>query len=219
MDVLLPGSTNGVEVIERSDVVQSKTVLWFISAMFKESSFPDAIRSRMNLFLSKPIRESLIISEFKKLDSKEKKSEGFLSSFYQEDLSSTDVSKILKQQKSVTDHQLAVLYSICAFSHFSGQIVLKNEDTRTVLFFSDGNLIRVSSPHKKSYLGVLMAAYGFASAKDIKRVLQSSKPGLTGEKLVKYGFISPHSLEFILKEQTKIRLSELIQKDLSYSMR
>ena len=63
-----------------------------------------------------------------------------------------------------------------------------------------------------------MAAYGFASAKDIKRVLQSSKPGLTGEKLVKYGFISPHSLEFILKEQTKIRLSELIQKDLSYSI-
>ena len=39
VDVLLPGSTNGVEVIERSDVIQSKTVLWFISAMFKESSF------------------------------------------------------------------------------------------------------------------------------------------------------------------------------------
>ena len=218
VDVLLPGSSNGVEVVDRCGIDTSRTVIWFVSGVVKENSFPDSIRSKMSLFVNKPINESFIISEFKKLGLKEKKSEGFLSSFYEESHSSSDVLRILKEQKSITDHQLAVLYSICALSHFSGNIVLKNEQTSATLFFSEGHLIRITSPHRKSYLGVLMAAYGFASAQDIKKVLQNSKPGLTGEKLVKYGFISPHSLHFVLKEQTKIRLSELIQKDISYSI-
>lgn len=216
LDVLLPGSSNGVEAVERLDIDKSK--IWFISGVVREDSLPDSIRSRVNLFLSKPINESLIVSEFKKLAVTEKKSEGFLSSFYQDQISSADTLKILEEQKSVTDHQLAVLYSLCAFSHFSGHIMLKNDQNQASLFFSEGRLICIKLPHKKSYLGVLMAVYGFASAQDIKKVLKNSKPGLTGEKLIKYGFISPHSLDFILKEQTKIRLSELIQKDLSYSI-
>ena len=216
LDVLLPGSSNGVEVVERLGIDKSK--IWFISGVIREDSLPDSIRSRVNLFLSKPINEALIVSEFKNLSSTEKKSEGFLSSFYQDQISSADTLKILEEQKSVTDHQLAVLYSLCAFSHFSGHIMLKNEQNQASLFFSEGRLICIKLPHRKSYLGVLLAAYGFASAQDIKRVLKNSKPGLTGEKLIKYGFISPHSLDFILKEQTKIRLSELIQKDLSYSI-
>ncbi len=218
VDVLLPGSSNGVEIIERCSIDTSQAVIWFMSGVVKENSFPDSIRSQVGLFLSKPINESLVISEFKKLDLKDNKSEGFLSSFYEEHLSSTDVLKLLKEQESVKDHQLAVLYSLCALSRFSGNILLKNDEIDATLFFSDGNLIRITSPHRKSYLGVLMAAYGFASAQDIKKVLQSSKPGLTGEKLIKYGFTSPHSLYFILKEQTKIRLSELIQKDATYSI-
>ena len=218
LDVLLPGSSNGVEIIDRCDIDTSRTAIWFVSGVVKENSFPESVRSKMSLFLSKPINESLVISEFQKIGVKGKKSEGFLSSFYEENYSSVDVLKLLKEQKTITDHQLAVLYSICALFHFSGNIVLKNEQTSATLFFSKGHLIRITSPHKKSYLGVLMAAYDFASAQDIKKVLQSSKPGLTGEKLVKYGFVSPHSLHFILKEQTKIRLSELIQKDISYSI-
>lgn len=217
LDVLLPGSSNGVEIVERCGIDTSRTAIWFISGVVKENSFPDSVRSKMSLFLSKPINESLVTSEFKQLGAKEKKSEGFLSSFYEESHSAGDVLKILKEQKFITDHQLAVLYFLCALSRFSGNILLKNE-TSVTLFFSEGSLIRIASPHRKSYLGVLMAAYGFASAQDIKKVLQSSKPGLTGEKLIKYGFISPHSLHFILKEQTKIRLSELIQKDVSYSI-
>ena len=216
VDVLLPGSSNGVEAVERLGIDKSK--IWFISGVVGEDNLPDSIRSQMSLFLSKPVKESLIISEFKKLASAEEKSEGFLSSFYQDQVSSADTLKILEEQKSVTDHQLAVLYSLCAVSRFSGHIMLKNEQNQASLFFSEGRLICIKLPHKKSYLGVLMAAYGFASAQDIKKVLKNSKPGLTGEKLIKYGFISPHSLDFILKEQTKIRLSELIQKDLSYSI-
>lgn len=218
LDVLLPGSSNGVEIVERCGIDTSRTAIWFVSGVVNENSFPDSIRSKMSLFLSKPINESLVISEFKKLGEKEKKSEGFLSSFYEEKHSAGDVLKILKEQKFITDHQLAVLYSLCALSRFSGNVLLKNKQTSATLFFSEGSLIRIVSPHRKSYLGVLMAAYGFASAQDIKKVLQSSKPGLTGEKLIRYGFISPHSLDFILKEQTKIRLSELIQKDISYSI-
>jgi len=218
LDVLLPGSSNGVEVVDRCDIDTSRIKIWFISGVVKENSFPDSIRSKMSLFLSKPINESLVISEFKKLSVKEKKSGGLLSSFYEESHSSVDVLKMLKEQRSVTDHQLAVLYAICALSYFSGNIVLKNKQTSATLFFSEGNLIRIASPHKKSYLGVLMAAYGFASVQDIRKVLQSSRPGLIGENLIKYGFISPHSIHFILKEQTKIRLSELIQKDISYSI-
>ncbi len=218
VDVLLPGSSNGVEVIDRCGVDVDQTVIWFMSGVVKENSFPESVRSQMGLFLSKPINQSLIIQEFKKLGLKETKSEGFLSSFYEEHLSHARVSQLFKEQRSIKDHQLAVLYSLCALSRFSGDILLKNNQTSSSLFFSDGKLIRIASPHRKSYLGVLLAAYGFACAKDIKKVLQSSKPGLTGEKLIKYGLISPHSLYFILKEQTKIRLSELIQKDVSYSI-
>lgn len=219
VDVLLPGSSNGVEVVERCNIDISKTALWFTSGVVKENSFPDSIRSKVSLFLNKPINESLVISEFKKLSLEGKKTEGFLSSFYKESVSHVDLLQLLKEKKSVENHQLAVLYVLASFSRFSGDIVLKNNQTDATLFFSDGNLIRTSAPHRKSYLGVLMAAYGFASVQDIKKVLQSSQPGLTGEKLIEYGLISPHSLHFILKEQTKIRLSELIQKDVSYSIK
>ena len=218
LDVLLPGSNNGVDIVEKLGLGIGKSKIWFISGVVREDNLPDSIRSRMNLFLSKPIKESLVVSEFKKLSLSKEKSEGFLSSFYQGQVSSADTLKILEEQKSVTDHQLAVLYSLCAFSRFSGHIMLKNEQNQASLFFSEGRLICIKLPHRKSYLGVLMAAYGFASAQDIKRVLKNSKPGLTGAKLIKYGFVSPHSLDFILKEQTKIRLSELIQKDVSYSI-
>ena len=209
VDILLHGSLNGIECIQRENI---SCPIWITSSVIRKENIPEDVLSQVSLFLPKPLDECLMASEFKKIlyCKEEKKETGIQSSFFKPSYSQSDFKRLIFRKKYIKGHELPLLYCLCSFSSFSGSLILKSKKMKAELFFSNGNMINIRLPHKKSYLGLLLAAHGFAEASDIKKVLKNSKGKLIGQRLVEKGFISPHGLTFMLKEQTKIRMSHLI---------
>ncbi len=221
VDVLLPGSLNGIEVLEKSSINYDQTTLWLISGVLTRANIPQKTSVSFSKFLRKPFNEEEVIKGVRQVDSKITPVEGVLNTFFLSSFSEKDLNSLVQKHPDILDHQLAVLYCLCSLSQFSGDLILKNkEEEKTVISFKSGNLMRIQSAHRKSYLGVLLASYGFALAQDIKKILgtKSQSSELTGQKLIRNGIISPHALLFILKEQAKIRMSELIQNNSSYTI-
>ena len=220
VDILIPGSLNGIEVLEKSSINYDQTKIWIVSGVLTSSNLPQK-SIPFARFFRKPFNEQEIMKEFYNLVNAEDKSNGILDTFYAPSFSESDLDKLISKKLDILDHQLAVLYCLFSLSKFNGDLILKNKkEEKTTLSFRSGELMRIQSAHKKSYLGVLLASHGFALAKDIKVILgkKSQTFELTGQKLIRSGIISPHALLFILKEQAKIRMSELIQNYSVYSI-
>ena len=221
VDILLPGAVNGVEVLEQSDINYDQTTVWLVSGVITQENIPQKNKLPFSCFLKKPFSEEEVIRAFQQIEVKNVPAESIFDTFYFSSFSESDLNSLIRKHPEILDHQLATLYCLCSLSQFTGDLILKNkQEERTVLSFHCGNLIRIQSAHKKSYIGVLLASHGFASARDIKTILgaKSQSSELTGQKLINSGIISPHALLFMLKEQAKIRMSELIQDNISYKV-
>ena len=215
VDFLLPDSMNGVEFINQLPAHHKQCALWFISSIFKEENISKELKdTKIDLFLKKPLNTSLIKKEFEKLKTQKlKNKDGIFFTLYKENISSEDLTQLIKDQPSLKNSELAVLYSLFPTSNFTGCIHLchKEYTSPCALSFSKGNLTSVQTPHKKSYFGVLLYEHGFSDIEDIKKhLLDKTTKGKIGEKLVQSGCVSPHAIHKILKEQSKIRLSQLL---------
>ena len=223
LDCLLPGGVSGLDVVQS---MNNKTgyFLWVVSAVISQNSIPKDILPKIDLFLRKPIQDKLIEEGLQKIQNKKDEEidkEGVLSAFYKPSFSEKDLELFLTKHKVFKGHELALLICLCSLSQRTGCVEIKNfvESETVILHFSKGNLHRIQSADKKSYFGVLAAAYGEVSAGLVKKLLDkegSEEP--IGEKLVRLSYISPHTLPLILKEQLKIRLSQLINFNMSYKV-
>ena len=221
VDILLPGFLNGIEILEKASINYDQTTLWLVSGVVKKENIPQKTHLPFSAFFRKPFDEKEVRQEFQKIEKQNAPIESIFNTFYLSSFSESDLSSLVEKHSEILDHQLAVLYCLCSLSQFTGDLILKNQkEEKIVLSFKSGNLMRIQSAHRKSYLGVLLASHGFASAQDIKKILETKSQfsELTGQKLIRNGIISPHALLFILKEQAKIRMSEIIQNDNSYKV-
>ena len=221
VDILLPGSLNGMEVLSKASINHDRTKVWIVSGVLTKDNLPQKGKVSFDHFFRKPFNESEILKVFREMEQNEDKSSGIFSTFYNSSFAEPNLDQLAKEKIDILDHQLAILYCLCSLSKLNGDLILKNKkNEKTTLSFREGELMRIQSAHKKSYLGVLLASHGFALARDIRAILgkKSQTSELTGQKLVRSGIISPHALLLILKEQAKIRMSELIQNYSVYSM-
>ena len=224
LDCLLPGGVSGLDVVHSMDN-NTDCSLWVISSVIERNSIPKDILPKVDFFMRKPIQDKLVEEGLQKVQNKKEKEvdkEGILSALYKTSFSEQDFQFFLKKHKVFKGHELALLICLCSLSKWTGCVELKqlSESGKFILHFSEGNLNRVQSADKKSYFGVLAAAYGEVSSSLVKKLIDkdSSKEPI-GEKLVRLSYISPHALPMILEEQLKIRISQLINFNMSYEVR
>lgn len=211
IDVLLPDNVHGINLIKQLKVNQNECDLWLTSSIIKQNNnFEED--NIIDLFLTKPLKENLIKKKFIELKhKKQKKTDNLFSTFYKEDIDENQWISLLENKPSIDNHELALLYCLCSLSKFTGHIYLKyKSNNQASLSFFKGELVSIEIPHKRSYFGVLTYEYGFSEIKNIKKYLKDNTESRIGEKLIKSGCISPHAVQLILKEQSRIRMSQLL---------
>ena len=218
IDILLTDG-KGFEVL---DILPQKTInldlkIIFISGLFEKSSVLKNIPKRFKsncIFLQKPIDEKDFLNqleEFKKLELKNNKFSIF-ESFFEKNLLKKPLDFYLLKNRTFDSKELLLAISLAHYKNFTGefQITTDNKKLVTIKFYN-GDIIKLISNSEKSFFGTLLVEHGLSLQTDIEILLEDKEPNkLIGERLIEKRLLSPYMLNFILKEQVKIRLSEIM---------
>ena len=231
-DFMLP-DIQGAPLLESlAKKTDSKTWFLFVSAVFNELQFkeilPKSLENR-SFFLKKPIGRKELEEKLDQIrQSLEPVSDNSLfnqnkaAGFWNPDLASS----LLKAGEAGRAQEADSRFLIPALVNlnrdgFSGFLIVESggEEVARIIFQS-GGIVQMSSKNANSLFGALLIEHGFALQEEIKEVLHSSqKDKKIGAKLLEKGFLSPHVVHLILREQIKIRLSDLISEGGFISMR
>jgi len=141
----------------------------------------------------------------------------FGSFFFEKETSEKALSFYFPETDLFSSKQLIPLLLLAHLQSFTGDIVLIIHSKPNTIHFYKGNIIKIVSNSQKSFFGEILVEHGLSLTDDVKQVLNDkSSNKRIGEKLLEKELLSPHMLDFILKEQMKIRLSEFMsEKDFS----
>ena len=104
--------------------------------------------------------------------------------------------------------------------NFSGDFLIKSsKEEISMIEFESGGIVKVVSENAPSYFGNLLVEHGFSLQQEIEEALARKENKYIGQMLIEKGLLSPHMVQFILKEQTKIRLSVLISDYNSFTIK
>ena len=222
IDVFLPGK-QGLEILE--EISQGggagfKAVL--MSGFFSESAIfkkiPEALRPSC-IFMKKPLDEEKLLEQLKnwsrqaeenkKTEEKKSYSKSFNLNM------SKSLESYLSGRETLDSQELPAILFLANYSRFSGVLeCLSKDGEKTSIEFFDGGITKILSQNKPSYFGSLLVEHGLLLEEDIQSLLDGkTAPGeLIGQTLVEKKLLSPYMLNVILKEQIKIRLSQLISQ-------
>ena len=116
----------------------------------------------------------------------------------------------LSQNKTFDSKDLIFSIFLAHLKKFSGEFKITTDNkTETLIRFYNGHIIKLTSNSEISFFGALLVEHGLSLKEDIEALLENKQSNkLIGELLVEKELLSPHMLNFMLKEQVKIRLSE-----------
>ena len=227
VDCLLPGEKNGIDIVQTLNTTRQLSI-WLTSGVIQDSAINQkTLSNKVDFFLKKPFRESEIDIALGQIKNSNKNpsndefsnTEGVYSVFYKKDFFESDLDGYLKNNPVFKGHEVAVLIYLCSYIRFSGQIILTDEQKKVSrLTFLQGQLCNIQAPHKKSYFGVLLAVHELVPISDIKTILKKKSDQRIGDRLVAEGHLSPHNVMFILEEQSKIRLSEMLDSSNTFQV-
>ena len=221
IDCLLPGSVGGLDVLQKIEKPEDYSI-WLMSGVIGKHSIKDkALLSKIDLFLKKPLKADFMEPAIQKIKNNLDKhfdDEGVLSSLYKSSFQASEFQRFVKKYNLFKGPELGLLMCLCSLSKWTGKVVLLEEEKqqKAVLTFLRGNLNSIQSPDQRSYFGVLAGLHGLVPSSVVKKLIAEEGGEPIGEKLVRLSYISPHSIHFILEEQTKIRLSSLMDVRKSY---
>ena len=211
IDILLP-KTSGPEILniikDLPTILDTQFIL--MSGLFTEQSMkekvPEQLKSRTTC-MTKPLNEKLLMEN--------------LNSFIQ-DRTFTATNIAVKKNKSISfnvpkgkffnGHEGVKLLFKAHRSKFTGELIVRTQANETIIIeFSEGNITKVPFTHKESFFGALLIKHGLIQKTDLQKVLHD-KNNYTqmGQKFIQDGLLSPHLVGFILKEQIKTRISQII---------
>ena len=211
IDILLP-KTSGTEILntikDQPAIHNSQFIL--MSGLFTEQSMKEKVPSQLKsrtVCMTKPLNEKLLLEN--------------LNAFIQNrTFTATSIAIINEEAKSFDipadksfhgPEGVSLLFKAHK-SKFNGELVIRTQENETIMIeFNEGNITKVPFSHKESFFGALLMKHGLIQKKDIQKTL-NNKNGYTpmGQKLIQDGLLSPHLVNFILKEQIKIRISQII---------
>lgn len=215
LDVLLPDK-NGLEILSQGIFNPSLKIV-LISGFFDESSILQKIPQNLKnncVFFKKPIDEKAFSNFLKSLKTSEPKEEehSIFEFFFEKSLPSKPLSFYLSEDKTFHSKELIPVISLTYLKKFTGQLKITiGGKQENLIEFHRGNITRLISNSKKSFFGALLVEHGLSLQEDIQSLLKNKESNqLLGERLVEKELLSPYMLSFILKEQVKIRLSEIM---------
>ncbi len=230
IDVFLPGK-QGVEILEeisRSGHADFKAVL--MSGFFDESAvlskIPEDLKPRC-AFMKKPLDQGKLLKKLAAWQEAMEKRQEAAESESRPGASpldmSEDIGAFLSRRETFDGQELIKVLFLAHYSDFSGELKLSPKGgSRAEAAFRRGKITKVVSDNKQSYFGALLVEHGLLSDEDLQPILDEKSEGSgwhIGQTLVKRKLLSPHMLNFILKEQIKIRLSQIMsQKSFSVKL-
>lgn len=212
IDFVLPDIQGGqaMENILKQGINKSSQFI-LISGIFSEQRISEKIPKELKsqtTFMKKPFNSKELIETIQKLKTENRESsEVFSNSFFSPTLKEGNLNQ------TMNSHCLIDILLSFNRKKFNGNLILKSSSGgESAIEFYNGEIIKVVSASTPSYFGQLLVEHGFSLQKEIEEVLAVKEKKYIGQILIEKGLISPHMVNFILKEQAKIRLSELISE-------
>ena len=217
IDILLP-QTDGFEILNqiKSFSHLKSTHFILISSFFNEQAVEKQIPKEFQektTYLKKPIDEKVLNEKIDSLNSDKEEENSVLHPFYSNPgaFSLSD----LQNAKNSTFHspELLSLLQLLHQSLFDGTLSLspENEENNILIHWNKGNIVYIDLKDTESYFGNLLVEHGFTLQETLQEVLEqktATKP--IGYQLIEKGLLSPHIVHFILREQIKIRLNQIL---------
>ena len=214
LDILLPDK-KGFEILEILSKKNTASKIILISGLFDKAvvlkKIPENLKKNCHFF-KKPIDEraflKLIKESKKNLDYSDKT---FIKSLFEKNTLSKPLNFYFSETEFLDSKELVSLVFCAHLKQFTGDLEIQIDGSINSIHFFKGKIIRVVSNSKKTFLGELLVEHGLSLQEDIEFLLEKKDSNKRiGELLVEKELLSPHMLNFILKEQVKIRLSEFM---------
>ena len=215
LDILLPDK-KGFEVLnilskkKMSSLLKIALISGFVEESFVLKNIPQTLKANC-VFFRKPIDEKAFLSFLQEqCPNPNKKEMSILESFFKKNLPSKPLSCYFPQSKTFDSKELISSVFLAHLTKFTGDLEITiDKKNESLIQFSNGYITKVISSSKTSFFGALLVEHGLSLQEDIETLLANKEPNkLVGERLVEKELLSPYMLNFILKEQVKIRLSE-----------
>ena len=214
LDILLVDK-RGVEILKILAEKRISAKIITISGLFDKKSIfkglPNDFLKNCH-FLKKPLVEDELLKLINKDDLPELRSQfKKWNFFFEKDILEEPLSFYFPETDFFPSKQLIPLLLSAHFKAFTGDIILVINSKPNSIHFYKGNIIKIISSSQKSFFGEILVEHGLSLTDDVKQVLSDKTSNKRiGKKLLEKELLSPHMLDFVLKEQMKIRLSEFM---------
>ena len=185
LDILLPDK-KGFEVLEMlfrqgeetlypkvlimSGFVDKSSILKHIPKYFKENC----------IFLKKPIDETALLQILKdiKVDKIKDKKQTLFDTFFEKHFPTKSLDFYLPEDKTFDSKYLIPVIFITHLKKFTGElkIMTNKQDTKILVDFFRGNIIKLVSKSKQSFFGNLLVEHGLCLQEDIQALLEDNRP-------------------------------------------
>ena len=215
LDILLPDKDGfeALKIISQKKALEDLKIA-LISGVINPSSalkkIPQYLKSHCSFF-KKPINEKTFLKFLKETQDfwAEKSKISLKESFFEKEVLQKPLSFYLSSNKTFDSKQLIFLVYTAHLKKFSGEFKIITENKSSIHFYK-GDIVQITSNKEKTFLGALLVEHGLSLEEDIVHLLRNKFNQRIGEKLVEKELLSPYMLDFILKQQIKIRLSEIM---------
>lgn len=216
LDIMLPDKQGSeiLNILAQKSKTNFKKIL-LISGIAKESQIkiPKQLKTPC-VFFKKPLDMSNFLKHFKSNDINELHKNSFVFDFFFE---SKDLAKPIQdyflEKENFDPKELVPLLYLAHLKKFSGELQISTDSLDTAcIYFYKGTIFKSKFNNSKLFFGDLLIEYGLCLQENIQELLrknQNSKKKL-GEMLLEKKLLNPEMLDFVLKEQIKIRLSEIM---------
>ncbi|MCZ0933143.1 MAG: response regulator, partial [Oligoflexia bacterium] len=216
LDILLPDK-KGFEILKILSEKNIKSKIALISGLFDEQAvfknIPENLNLKKNcLFFKKPIDEKAFLEFIKKeKGASDHNANPFIESLFEKNIPLKPLNFYFAEGESFDSKQLIPIVFFAHLKQFTGELKIQMDSNANSIHFFKGRIMKIVSNSKKSFLGELLVEHGLSLQEDIELLLEKKDTNKRiGEQLVEKELLSPHMLNFILKEQVKIRLSEFM---------
>lgn len=213
IDILLPDN-KGYELL--THVGQNcRSSFIFLSGFYDLASIlkqvPEHLKPQCH-FIKKPFETKDLLNQINDFSLKIEGTNSKYTNFFSTSTPSKNFESYFLDNVTFDTQEIALILLLAHQCKFTGilEILLSNGE-ENIIEINEGSISKILSPDSESYFGDLLVEYNIALEEDIQQILEdktSNEP--IGQKLLEQELLNPHMLNLILREQIKIRLTQIM---------
>lgn len=213
VDVVLP-KVNGIDFLKSiisKNLLHSNCKIWLMSGVISEKIVSKEVMNHVDSFLKKPLGlkdvKKRLSSAFNNSDDLLKNLPFFYLNY------SHEKNFLAEKEYLIQNHELMFICFYLNSLSFDGllEVGITDSDEKAKVLFKSGNIVNVEVKDPKSYIGGLLVKHNLVAKEVIKRMLSEESKDPLGVRLIEGCYVSPHSLNKVLKEQMIIKLFKLME--------